>query len=659
MKRKMIALSFAIMVLLSIITTSLAYSTGDDYPGEYKNAALDAVVDRWNFYNRECTSFVAWCLNSRNGVAFTNQYGGVSRWGHAKTWGTVAQGLGIPVNSTPAVGAVAWWNSGTYGHVAWVSSVNGNSVTIEEYNYQYAGSFGSRVIDSWNPTGFIHIKDIAVSGILDINGLLDGSNVGTISDFGTFDIRVGSTTLTNQTDYYNSSVPAGTTYTISNIKAATGKIYNGVAAGSLSGTVQAGGSIDVRLRFDTCTDHAYGAGVVTRAATCTETGVMTYTCGKCKATKTEAIPKLEHRPVIDPAVAATVTSTGLTEGSHCSECGTVLVPQLVTDKLPRVARDFDLDGEAETVLVLPGAVKTIEAEAFAGSPAEAVMIPHGVTTIGSRAFADMPNLIAVFMPESVKSVTFDLFENSPNVTLYVQKGSRLGVRLDLPYVEIDDGWVAEDEVPIGAAIIDEKWTYTRTTVETTASTAATMEGWEQEGFTWQRTGGGTHTYASYPSGFDTGHSLYGKYAKEAISSSTSGNTKREVSASVTGYIYWHWTHNKYELSNGVYNVLIDDHYGWDAKGREFYNFRAFESTESLGHIDPNGTDGGDCFYWWGGNPEDGSWWWFRFNVNKQTYTDYEKLFTYKKTTVTQEESDSAVAEGEGISDVRHWVKYAF
>ena len=73
----------------------------DDYPARYKNYAKDTVIDEWNFYNRECTSFVAWRLNSRNGVKFNNQYAGVNRWGHAKDWGMAAERAGIPVNDTP------------------------------------------------------------------------------------------------------------------------------------------------------------------------------------------------------------------------------------------------------------------------------------------------------------------------------------------------------------------------------------------------------------------------------------------------------------------------------------------------------------------------------------------------------------------------------
>ena len=50
------------------------------------------------------------------------------------------------------------------------------------------------------------------------------------------------------------------------------------------------------------------------------------TCSKCGATEGEALP---HDEVIDAAVAATCTETGLTEGKHCSVCNKVLVAQQV------------------------------------------------------------------------------------------------------------------------------------------------------------------------------------------------------------------------------------------------------------------------------------------------------------------------------------------
>ena len=97
MKKRLLSVLF-VVTMLSM--SCAAVYAADDYPSKYRNAALDAVVDEWNFYNRECTSFVAWCLNNRNGVGFRNWYGGV-HWGNAKNWGSAAGSLGISINGTP------------------------------------------------------------------------------------------------------------------------------------------------------------------------------------------------------------------------------------------------------------------------------------------------------------------------------------------------------------------------------------------------------------------------------------------------------------------------------------------------------------------------------------------------------------------------------
>ena len=75
-------------------------------------------------------------------------------------------------------------------------------------------------------------------------------------------------------------------------------------------------------------------------ATCTEDGNITYwECTKCgrlfnsENAVTEimlidtVVPALGHTPVMDEAVPATETTTGLTEGSHCAVCNQVLVAQ--------------------------------------------------------------------------------------------------------------------------------------------------------------------------------------------------------------------------------------------------------------------------------------------------------------------------------------------
>ena len=79
--------------------------------------------------------------------------------------------------------------------------------------------------------------------------------------------------------------------------------------------------------------HSWDGGKVTKAATCTAAGTKTYTCTRCKKTRTEAIAATGHKAVKDAAVAATCETTGKTEGSHCSVCGTVLKAQTTTAAL--------------------------------------------------------------------------------------------------------------------------------------------------------------------------------------------------------------------------------------------------------------------------------------------------------------------------------------
>lgn len=180
MKKRISSVLLMIVLIIGFTPTiPRAYNCGDDYPQEYKahkyyssyyNNYIENVtpfgtgkVDKWNFYTRECTSFVAWCLNSRNGIPFTNQYMGVSRWGNACYWGTVAKILGITVNKTPAIGAVAWWQSG-FGHVAWVKDIQGNKIVIDEYNSPaLSGMYSQRTIASTSPTGYIHFKDLGAA----------------------------------------------------------------------------------------------------------------------------------------------------------------------------------------------------------------------------------------------------------------------------------------------------------------------------------------------------------------------------------------------------------------------------------------------------------------------------------------------------------------
>ena len=65
----------------------------------------------------------------------------------------------------------------------------------------------------------------------------------------------------------------------------------------------------------------------TKVPTCTENGLNVFTCPNCGDSYTKEVAAHGHIDVIDEAAAPTCTETGLTEGSHCSLCGQVSVPQ--------------------------------------------------------------------------------------------------------------------------------------------------------------------------------------------------------------------------------------------------------------------------------------------------------------------------------------------
>jgi putative cell wall-binding protein/surface antigen len=154
--RGLAGLVTVVVLAASALVFAPAASAGtDDYPDQWKNVPIDSMFDTWLEYNRECTSFVAWRLHSKNGfeMPFHND---------ATGWADDARARGYTVDMNPTVGSVAWW---AYGHLAWVESVNpGGTVTVEAYNWRtvtgaHDGAYHENTYSVSAPSGYIHFKD--------------------------------------------------------------------------------------------------------------------------------------------------------------------------------------------------------------------------------------------------------------------------------------------------------------------------------------------------------------------------------------------------------------------------------------------------------------------------------------------------------------------
>ena len=109
------------------------YDWGPKHTKSYNDPS---EISPYGYAYRNCTDFVAWKLATL-GVPATIY----KNHGNGAGWASIR---GLLTNTIPAAGAVAVQTSGRFGHVAFITSVNGATISIAEYNYYKNGTYDTR-----------------------------------------------------------------------------------------------------------------------------------------------------------------------------------------------------------------------------------------------------------------------------------------------------------------------------------------------------------------------------------------------------------------------------------------------------------------------------------------------------------------------------------
>lgn len=181
----------------------------------------------------------------------------------------------------------------------------------------------------------------------------------------------------------------------------------------------------------------------TKAATCTEAGEKKLICGDCGETlDTEEIPALGHDwdnvvyiwnedNLLVTASRVCRNNPEHTESEEVSATKQIVSPSetqngtvnYLSGTFKNVAfsvqtKQFTIPAIGSlSVLRLPIALRTVEENAFEGINSQAVIIPDGCTSIGSRAFANCKNMIYVRIPASVTFIADDAFAGCDQVII--------------------------------------------------------------------------------------------------------------------------------------------------------------------------------------------------------------------------------------------------
>ncbi len=640
------------------------------------------------------------------------------KWGNGGNWYNAARNSGWPTGTEAKVDSLVCWSGGDYGHVAYVIDVNDTQIKVVEGGRPaYSGSIQEK--GEWAPKGvgtrrwandnhcsyllgYIYLKSTVTfnanggtggpgsmiklagqvpripdsiptrSGYTFVcwNSSSDGSGQYTLNPGDTWggDFDITYYAIWKQTDYtitYDANggtgapgkqtvIGGGSTKLSTTVPKRTGYVFLGWNTSKTATTVKykagetyPGGTVTLyaiwKIKTYTVSFNSNGAGIYDSVA-------------------------VKHGSKIGN-LPQPVRAGYLFDGWFDTNSNEFTLNTTVTSNLTLTAR-----WTKTTCVILPENATTVESEAFYGVKTNAFVIPPKVVSIGSKAFANNNNLYSLIVYSKSVTPASDAFDNCPKLTIYGYPNTPIyyyAVAKDIPFIALKSSseWVSYSEMPVGAPLLDEKWTYT----EEKRSTAASISGWTLSKSEWQQTGSGVSKYADFPAGFSKEHTLYKKYNPADKKGEKETSTAKTVLGKVSnaGYVYWHWTlEGDYEAAAAnaghAINVYVWNRSGTDSDGWTYTRFHAFETDGILQPVYGASVSGGDVDYSGQGlystcyHPTYNlanyiSYWWYIIEINEQPYTEYQKVNVFTR----NGESATVIQPGNGIKNVKHMVRYGF